>query len=135
MQFDPEVYRKERLQFAKCKDTKSKAPCSNCCCEYLHCYLCFVLILIIAGIGVWICGFLENGEFLNVNIFSKSNGSKEENYKKATASLKTLLKSDSLRFNVPLLNRIDISANILTFRNLVDLLDCEKNSKTKWAFE
>ena len=129
------IYRQERLKHEKCRNVKSKAPCTNCCCEYLHLYLCFVLVLVIAGLGVWLLGNIENGSFLDFNIFTKSNGSSEENYENATASLKKLLKADSLRFNVPLLNRIDISANIMMFRNLVDVLDCDKNNKTTWVFE
>ena len=95
MQFDPDIYRQERLKHEKCRNVKSKAPCTNCCWEYLHLYLCFVLVLVIAGLGVWLLGNIENGSFLDFNIFTKSNGSSEENYENATASLKKLLKAEN----------------------------------------
>ena len=88
MQFNPDVYRKERLDHDKCKNVKSKAPCTNCCCEYLHLYLCFVLVLVIAGLGVWMLGTIDIGNFLDFDFFTTSNKSSEENYENETASLK-----------------------------------------------
>ena len=135
MEFDPEVYRRERLQLDKLKHVKTKEPCTNCCCEYLHCYLCFLLIIVLAGVSVWVLGYIQTNNFLDLGTFMNRNNSQEGNYENATVTLKKLLKADSLRFNVPIINRIDISENILLFRNLVDRLDCEENSKKKWVFQ
>ena len=87
MEFNPDIYRQERLEHEKCRNVKSKAPCRNCCCEYLHLYLCFVLLLGIARLGVWLLGNIENGRFLDLNISTASNGSSEENYENASSSL------------------------------------------------